>query len=533
LEVGDLRHPVPWALEVARFLAPFLVAYAATKAILAIFHEQAAMVRMRFFRRHAVVCGLGEMGRLLATSLHEAGHRVVAVELNPDNTYVASVRARGIGVLRGDATDPLLLHRAGVGRAAQVFGVCGDDRINAEVAARCRELASNRSTEGLSCFCHIAEPYHAELLREREIEAQRVGAFRLEIFNVHSRGAQILTIAHALLEPRAGNAAPRLLIVGLGHLGECLTLQLARKWHHLSTNHQDRMLLTLVDERAEEVIARLRFQHPRIGEHTDLRPVAVTTDSAAFQRADFLFDANRRILADRLCVCLADEPKAVSAALSLWESTRESAVPIVLRTTARDGLAALLAEEASAAGDKRIKVFNLLKETCTQELLSQGTREVLARAIHQAYVREQEAKGETAAENPSLVPWDRLPETLRQANRRQADHIGIKLARIGCRIAPLRAWGGAQLTFCDNEIELLAELEHQRWMDDLLADGWRYAPVPKDPVRKTHPSLVPWIKSTEEDREKDREVIRALPDLLARVGFEIYRVRDSHRPPVV
>jgi voltage-gated potassium channel Kch len=172
LEVGDLRHPVPWALEVARFLAPFLVAYAATKAILAIFHEQAAMVRMRFFRRHAVVCGLGEMGRLLATSLHEAGHRVVAVELNPDNTYVASVRARGIGVLRGDATDPLLLHRAGVGRAAQVFGVCGDDRINAEVAARCRELASNRSTEGLSCFCHIAEPYHAELLREREIEAR-------------------------------------------------------------------------------------------------------------------------------------------------------------------------------------------------------------------------------------------------------------------------------------------------------------------------------------------------------------------------
>src|SRR3990172_3681009 len=40
LESGSIHGPVSWELEVARLLAPTLVAYTAIKALVAIFHEQ-------------------------------------------------------------------------------------------------------------------------------------------------------------------------------------------------------------------------------------------------------------------------------------------------------------------------------------------------------------------------------------------------------------------------------------------------------------------------------------------------------------
>ena len=43
----------------------------------------------------------------------------------------------------------------------------------------------------------------------------------------------------------------------------------------------------------------------------------------------------------------------------------------------------------------------------------------------------------------------------------------------------------------------------------------------KDPERKTHPLLVTWEELDEPEREKDRDAIRAIPRMLARVGYAL------------
>jgi hypothetical protein len=77
------------------------------------------------------------------------------------------------------------------------------------------------------------------------------------------------------------------------------------------------------------------------------------------------------------------------------------------------------------------------------------------------------------------------------------------------------------------ELEALARGEHDRWMRDLVRDGWRPTDGPKDPDRKLHPLLVPWDELDEVEREKDRAPMRELPVTLARAGLEIRRMRPA------
>jgi hypothetical protein len=159
-----------------------------------------------------------------------------------------------------------------------------------------------------------------------------------------------------------------------------------------------------------------------------------------------------------------------------------------------------------------------------------GTIELLARAIHRAYVRDQAATGRTAADSPTLREWDELPEATKEANRAQAADVGTKLAAVGCRIRPWTDWTGDGLTFAPEEIERMAVMEHDRWCRERVASGWTYAPT-RDDERRTTPYLVPWDDLTEDVKDYDRNAVRALPELLTHAGFEIVRLPSATRTP--
>ena len=170
-----------------------------------------------------------------------------------------------------------------------------------------------------------------------------------------------------------------------------------------------------------------------------------------------------------------------------------------------------------------IHAFGLLDRTCTPQLIFGCTYEILARAFHKDYVRNERAKGLTPSENPSMVPWEELPEYLKDSNRGAAEHIRTKLDAVGCDIAITSDWDVKPFEFSPDELELMARMEHGRWVEERLREGWRYAPT-RDDAGKIHPSLVPWIELPEEEKDKDRSPVRALPEFLARARFQIYRL---------
>ena len=150
--------------------------------------------------------------------------------------------------------------------------------------------------------------------------------------------------------------------------------------------------------------------------------------------------------------------------------------------------------------------------------------EILARAIHEDYVRRQREQGTPPEDNPSMVGWDALAETLRRSNRDQAADIGRKLQAVGCEMAASSPGEGEPFEFTLEEVELLARMEHERWWRDREADGWTFGPV-KDVEKKTSPYLVPYDELTEDVKEMDRDAVRGIPSFLAEVGFVVVRIR--------
>ena len=87
---------------------------------------------------------------------------------------------------------------------------------------------------------------------------------------------------------------------------------------------------------------------------------------------------------------------------------------------------------------KNVHPFGAIEQVCGPELLLGLPIDRIARAIHEAYLaKHPPAPG--VAPTPSQLPWDRLPEEFKQANRAQADHIDVKLRAISCERIPFEA----------------------------------------------------------------------------------------------
>ncbi|MFL6206159.1 MAG: RyR domain-containing protein [Acidimicrobiales bacterium] len=142
--------------------------------------------------------------------------------------------------------------------------------------------------------------------------------------------------------------------------------------------------------------------------------------------------------------------------------------------------------------------------------------EPVARAIHERYLVRRDDDGQGSPD--SALPWEDLSDVLRSSNRAQAADISRKLASIGCRVIESDASPGFS-GFTATELEELSRQEHDRWVDERLAAGYRRGP--RGP--RSTPDLVGWDDLDEPRRELDREAVRAIPEVLAAAGMAIGR----------
>ena len=119
-----------------------------------------------------------------------------------------------------------------------------------------------------------------------------------------------------------------------------------------------------------------------------------------------------------------------------------------------------------------------------------------------------------------LVPWEQLPERLKESNRVQAANIGNTLAAAGYSITQLRDWDAGDLEFTPQEVDIMARTEHERWCRERRSAGWTRGDE-RDEEKKTNPDLVDWEVLEEEEKDKNRRFVRGLPNTLAKAGFQI------------
>jgi len=196
-------------------------------------------------------------------------------------------------------------------------------------------------------------------------------------------------------------------------------------------------------------------------------------------------------------------------------------VPIVVALSRSSGVARLIEDGNSVGELHNVAVFRVLERTCTLELVSGGSYERIAEAIHRRWRGVQIAAGEPAP------TWRELDDSRKESNRDQARHIVAKLRSIGASIGPLRDWGAAQFEFTAGELEALAVAEHDRWVAERIRAGWR--PGPRDPQKRTTPYLVPFDELSPDIADLDRSAVLGIPGALASAGLQINRGTPPRR----
>jgi hypothetical protein len=530
MKSGFIDPPVPWQLEVARLLAPASAAFAAIQALAVVFRDHFQLLRLRFWKDHVVLCGLGEKGFALAKAFQECGDRVVIIERDALNTFVGRCRGPRTIVLEGDATDTETLRKAGVKKARLLVSICGEDGTNAEVGVNARQMAKDRSGGPLSVTVHIVDVELCGMLQSA-MQAGMPGAAMVDFFNVYETGARTMLGEWPPFGPGGDSRedSPRMIVVGMGRLGRNLVVHSARDWYFTRKNESSRLRITCIDRDAAAKVRSLSLRNPRLEGACDLQAVQMDVSSPEFEEGAFLFDPQGRCDVSAVYICFDDDARSLATALKIHRRLGAHKPPIVIRMIQLSGLARFLhfGERGPREDFGNLHAFGLLDRTCRPDLLFAGNVEKLARTIHEVYVLQQKGKGVLRETNPSMVDWDELPDSLKKSNRQQARDIDRKLKAVECRIVPLTDWSAELVEFTQKEVEIMAEMEHDRWCEERLRSGWSYAPGPKDIPKKTSPHLIIWEGLSEEIKEYDRNTVREMPAYLARAGYRIFRVKGD------
>ncbi|WP_298501631.1 RyR domain-containing protein [uncultured Methanobrevibacter sp.] len=118
--------------------------------------------------------------------------------------------------------------------------------------------------------------------------------------------------------------------------------------------------------------------------------------------------------------------------------------------------------------------------------------------------------------------FDELPDYIKYSNYKQADFLVKILSELGYDVVDVASPGKAIDGFDEDEIEYLAEREHNAWYKLKVNLGWKYDSV-KDEDAKTNPNLVEWDILDYDAQETNKRTFRNLTTLCDNVGLKIVK----------
>jgi len=521
---GDVANPSTY-LQVARFLAPFVLGYAALGAIFAMYREELNRFVVRHWRRHVVVAGLGPAGSRLAKAFAEEGWPVVAIERDATNVEVIACREQGVRVLFGDATEPSVLRQAGLDNAVLLASFCGDDRANIDVTAAARAVCAHPRAQVLTAVAGFDDFDLWHAMKAPALVDRDSAAFRLELVNLWALAAERLLDTYPPFHSKHPGS-PHVVVVSDEGLAGSLVIAVLRRWVRTERRDGDTLRLSLAGTSPAAVLDLVR-RNPELEEISSCA-IEVWDEArllAPWERADRAGPAGTTVY-----VALASETAALTTALNIRDHLERGERTSLVVVVEDEGAGVAHAVRRGGVAMEGVHAFGWLSSALRPAALLEGmSTEVIARFAHQLHCEHERARGVTEAEDPSLVAWEFLPRALRESNRAWADGIAAKLATVRCAVAPapLVLPENPGFVFEEEEVQRLAPLEHDRWSADMKRMGYR--PGPRDAAHRPYID-VPFEALPEENKEKDREHVRMIPFVLARAGFRVRRLSEPEPP---
>lgn len=512
------------ALRLAAVLAPLATLSALLRLITGQFLAWYHPFRISRRKGNTVICGMGDYGHAFARNIAsesenpKLARRIVAVEKDPSPEIEHFCRRLGIDLVCGDTRSPEVLESAGIIAADRMIVVTGDDNTNIETAMAAQHCVQKRSPheERLKANVSLHDPG-----LWRQVMASR-GINRIfQGFTFKPVNLAIVAARKFLWEmPLSRYAELRLqtqahaVFVGFDGYAEAVIVEFLKTAQYKT---QDKPLITVLAADAGSVRNVLLRHYPEIEQVCqrltviDFDPKADPLDAPHMHRVEAVAPVTAVFVcqpSDHLTLGLGIYIQDAMQRLAFWGA------PLFLRMGQCQGARRMLCPRRNGRRfDDVIEAFGTESELCDMSLIDSRI-DGIARKLHESY-REKRRQQEdyNSAKTESDCPWDELPETYRDATRRAADHLKVKLRSRGCApfegdsfIAP-----ESLKQFLDGDWNnRLAKLEHESWEASRRLDGWRGGKQ-RDNRRKLHPNLLQSYDAlSDNDREYDREQIRKL-----------------------
>lgn len=531
-ELADASESTP-ALALfyaARVFAVVAIASTAVALVVRILGREIKLVRTARKGDHAVICGLSPIGSELASQMIAEKRKVVVIDGGEDAASVNGVLESGASVIIGNPADPRFLRRAGVASARFLFAASGDDTANIsaglQVTGLVQEAPAVTADKALHVYVHVADPQLRAELHKRQVLADSRANLHASTFSVFENSARLLLRDHPLDHVRIkvdDERRVQLILAGFGILGEAILVRAALAGHYANLK---RLRAVIIDPGATRAERIFRSRYPQFDKVASATFLDLELEEPDGQRRIAALCENTAEYISTVVIPLDQPTRTLALALSL-AGRLHSSVPIRLRLDEDAGIGELIQRHSrGVVTPSPITPFGTIAAACRAENWANKELDVMARAMHEYYVSKLGEIQKNYPANPSAAPWDLLSEQLRESNRQAADHIPVKLRAAGCHTARVSSGDPGELVpnFTEREVEVLAKMEHRRWMAERFLAGWVLGP--KDHDKRNSPYLVEWEElptHPEDIPERDRNAVRIVPGVLSQVGMEVRR----------
>ncbi|GAA3944182.1 NAD-binding protein [Microbacterium soli] len=496
LENGSLDGQIPWALEIARWAAPVVLATAAIGTVVSVARHRVWALGVRSLRGHVVIVGLGERGWRAARSAKQAGRAVAVIETDAAGPHVRAARRLGIPVIVGSATEVSRLRAARLDRASRAIVLVGDAAETTAIADAVADLFRSPRLSFRPEFCCFLAVPDADTANDLNALMHDPGApFQREFFNLEDRSGPVIIDRWAGLLTTAGPPPP-IIVIGADAVARSVIAAAARQWSARADDDvlEVHWLLSARSRGVERLLTDLG------GTHGSAR-IIVQELRSPDSRGEIAATLHGLHTPPALVVVSERDDAEALSVLSCADVALRGTDTVVVGVTEGPSLVRLL------HGHDRIELFDVAAELGDDEQIAHGRLETLGRALHDGYLRQlnRSLPAEERAAKPAYRPWAELPDELRSQNYDAARAARGMLRELGFDIVPRTPLLPAITVLDDDVVEALAEAEHHRWF------------------RSRHPGAAApdWADVDPMHAEQSRDQARRLPGILTAADLQI------------
>jgi len=435
----------------------------------------------------------------------------------------------GVTLLTVDMGMPDVLEASGGKRARMLIAM--RDHFGDNITLTRAALSASFANQSLKCKCMI-EPLSVknDFVLEDYFEPQMLP--RIRIFNESEMVARRLVRAYPPDDCVASSdLGVHLLLVGLDSVGQSILVQMARIGHYRSGKKPK---ITVVDRNVKQLWKQVLESFPAIEQWVQVETQETRFEDIGLDELDKWINDERKIT--MVYVCASDEIANLRIARLLLRSLTAHEKEIDgspgAKVVALDPAGGCVLSEFATQGEYqgRFHLYSLVTDVQAKDqnqvaggLLSDFD-DARAKQFHEAYCAMDDQKCNSVS---GSIPadfnksWETVPETIRNANRKTADHFEVKLRAVGCQIVGKSDCDPVRLN--PDEVEILAKMEHDRWWADRSLDGWRCGSQ-RDNKLKIHPDMVPYEQLLDEKKQLDRDSVIQMIHFLEQDGQILTRV---------